>query len=168
MLATDSNQRAVDDFHAWRVAAPFRVGLSANSATPPEVMCSFCVNWCWEVSRAGRCPTRKGSARQRADCGGRETGRATITLAVDSHLYDAAAYLAIPYGYSALVQGRAKTATRRFLEVMPLLREHDMLGDQRLAVSMLSQAAAIAGDLLIHSQSSQCRSWRARRVFQTY
>jgi DNA-binding NarL/FixJ family response regulator len=70
-----------------------------------------------------------------------------FTLAIDSSLYDAAAYLAVPYAYSALVQGRAKTATRRFLEVMPLLREHDVLGDQRLAASMLSQAAAIAGDL---------------------
>lgn len=70
-----------------------------------------------------------------------------FTSAIDSRLFDAAAYLAVPYGYSALVQGRARTATRRFLEVMPLLREHDVLGDLRLAVSMLSQAAAIAGDI---------------------
>jgi ATP/maltotriose-dependent transcriptional regulator MalT len=70
-----------------------------------------------------------------------------FTLAIDSRLYDAAAYLAVPYGYSALARGQARTATRRFLEVMPLLREHDVLGDLRLAISMLSQSAAIAGDL---------------------
>jgi len=67
--------------------------------------------------------------------------------ALDSRLYDAAAYLVVPYAYSALAQGLVRTSTRRFLEAQQLLREHDTVGDFRLATAMLSQAAVLAGDM---------------------
>jgi DNA-binding CsgD family transcriptional regulator/transcriptional regulator with XRE-family HTH domain len=69
--------------------------------------------------------------------------------AVDARLYDAAAYLTVPYGYSAMTLGLVRTATQRFAEAMPLLREHDSLGDLRLAHAMNAQAAALAGDALL-------------------
>jgi DNA-binding CsgD family transcriptional regulator/transcriptional regulator with XRE-family HTH domain len=72
-----------------------------------------------------------------------------FTRALDSRLYDAAAYLVVPYAYSALAQGLVRTATRRFSEAQQLLRDHDTVGDLRLATAMLSQAAALAGDLAL-------------------
>src|SRR5438309_4442603 len=76
-----------------------------------------------------------------------ELAEAHFGQAAGSRLYDVAAYLAVPYAYSAFAQGRVRTAMRRFTEVMPLLREHDALGDLRLANAMLAQAAAVAGDV---------------------